>query len=43
MREKLNVDGLKQMHDDLKFSPIERPRYLLLPDDDDEVESIFLG
>ena len=41
VREKLLVDGLRQMEDDLGFSPIERPHYLLLPDDDEEVEFIF--
>lgn len=41
VKEQLYADGLKQMHDDLKYSRSERPHYLLLPDSDDEVESIF--
>ncbi len=40
-RETLYIDGLKQMKDDLRFSPIERPRFLLLPDDDDDLESFL--
>lgn len=35
--EKVLVDGLKQMDNDLKFSQIERPGILMLPNSDDEV------
>jgi len=32
--ERMLVDGLKQMHNDLKFNQDERPQLLMLPDDD---------
>jgi len=35
--EKAVVDGLKQMENDLKFSQIERPGILMLPNTDAEV------
>lgn len=35
--EKAAVDGLKQMENDLKFSQIERPGIMMLPNTDAEV------